>query len=250
MVNTNCNGNWQFISFNGDGSLASRCWAGIVRGLHSASAPGCGIAQLSADGWWNDGPVTAVSILTRNYDHKLSTSTFYRESFFRPLYLDSLLVVRGYNVIMYSVTLALIVALRASNVATLSPQISINPADGTHHQSSGLRILSRWYWGTQKVPPVSRRTALIAKIWRHFQHPLLTIQLLCRYCRYCSYLRFVSPSFVIGDGIFRLIHPVCKRWIIGWCMDATIFLHFISPRLGILMEIGLEIEKISVEPFD
>ena len=85
--------------------------------------------------------MTAVSILTRNYDDKLST--FYRESFFRPLYLDCLLVVRGYNVIMYSVTLALIVALRASNVATLSLHISINPADSTHHQSSGLRILSK-----------------------------------------------------------------------------------------------------------
>ena len=155
-----------------------------------------------------DGPVTAVSILTRNYDHKLST--FYRESFFRPLYLDCLLVVRGYNVIMYSVTLALIVALRASNVATLSLHISINPADSTHHQSSGLRILSRWYWGTQKVPPVSRRMRLIAKIWSHFPHPLLTIQLLSRYCRYFRYIRFISPSFsfVIADGIFRLIHPV------------------------------------------
>ena len=183
--------------------LASRCWAEVGHQVVH-----CDTAQLSADGWWRDGPVTAVSILTRNYDDKLST--FYRESFFRPLYLDCLLVVRGYNVIMYSVTLALIVALRASNVATLSLHISINPADSTHHQSSGLRILSRWYWGTQKVPPVSRRMRLIAKIWSHFPHPLLTIQLLSRYCRYFRYIRFISPSFsfVIADGIFRLIHPV------------------------------------------
>ena len=118
--------------------LASRCWAEVGHQVVH-----CDTAQLSADGWWRDGPVTAVSILTRNYDDKLST--FYRESFFRPLYLDCLLVVRGYNVIMYSVTLALIVALRASNVATLSLHISINPADSTHHQSSGLRILSKWY---------------------------------------------------------------------------------------------------------
>ena len=130
MVNTNCIANaFHFIVTSG------------LKMLGRGRAPGCGTAQLSADGLWNDGPVTVVSILTRSYDYKLST--FYRESFFRPLYLDCLLVVRGYNVIMYSVTLALIVALRASNVATLSLHISINRADSTHHQSSGLRILSK-----------------------------------------------------------------------------------------------------------